>query len=102
MAAFGCTLLLALETVRNVMYNFGLDLSSTAGIPFFSYGRLHTLTVYGLLGILLSIYRHRNLVWDIPAVRRGTDGGVKIGNYVIRVEKDEKLSSGTAGQVTKV
>ncbi|MCI9502253.1 MAG: FtsW/RodA/SpoVE family cell cycle protein [Hungatella sp.] len=102
MAAFGCTLLLALETVRNVMYNFGLDLSSTAGIPFFSYGRLHTLTVYGLLGILLSIYRHRNLVWDIPAVRRGTDGGIKIGNYVIRVEKEEKLSSGTAGQVTKV
>lgn len=78
MTAFGCTLLLALETVRNVMYNFGLGLSSTAGIPFFSYGRLHTLAVYGILGILLSIYRHRNLVWETPVVRRKARQGLRL------------------------
>ncbi len=82
----GCTLMLAVETVRNVMYNFGIGLSATGGIPFFSYGRVHTLAVYVLLGILLSICRYRNLVWEDP-VKSGDGSAVKIGNYVIRVEK---------------
>lgn len=86
MTALGCTLLLTLETVRNVLYNFGFGLSSTAGIPFFSYGRIHTLAVYGLLGILLSIYRHRNLVWETAAEKKAP-GSFKIWNYVIRVER---------------
>lgn len=86
MMGFGCTLMLAVETVRNVMYNFGIGLGSTAGIPFFSYGKVHTLVVYVLLGVLLSIYRYRNLVWEEPVkARNGAEA--KIGRYVIRVEK---------------
>ncbi len=83
---FGCALMLTVETVRNVMYNFGIGLASTAGIPFFSYGKIHTLAVYGLLGVLLSIYRYRNLVWEEP-VRGGAGAAVSVGRYVIRVEK---------------
>ena len=36
---FGCALMLTVETVRNVMYNFGIGLASTAGIPFSLTGR---------------------------------------------------------------
>lgn len=82
----GCTMMLAVETVRNVMYNFGIGLGSTGGIPFFSYGWVHTMAIYMLLGILLSIYRYRNLVWEDP-VKTGDSSGLRIGNYVIRVEK---------------
>lgn len=86
MMGFGCTLMLTVETVRNVLYNFGVGLGSTAGIPFFSYGKVHTLAVYVLLGVLLSIYRYRNLVWEEP-VKVRKQGEAKIGRYVFRVEK---------------
>ena len=89
MMGFGCTLMLTVETVRNVLYNFGVGLGSTAGIPFLSFGKVHTLAVYVLLGVLLSIYRYRNLVWEAP-VKAGDGGKVKIGGYVIRVEKRVK------------
>ena len=93
--ALGCTLILVLETVRNVMYNFGLGLVSTAGIPFFSYGKVHTLAVYGILGVLLSIYSHRAVAWEKPVSANGKaseEGKIKalrIGKYVIHVEKTE-------------
>lgn len=56
--------------------------------------------VYGLLGVLLSIYRHRNLVWETPALKAGekmtarritgrTIKSLQMGNYVIYVEKVE-------------
>ncbi len=83
---FGCALMLTVETVRNVLYNFGIGLGSTAGIPFFSFGKVHTLAVYVLLGVLLSIYRYRNLVWEEP-VKAQKGGEAKLGRYVIRVEK---------------
>lgn len=89
MMGFGCTLMLTVETVRNVLYNFGVGLGSTSGIPFLSFGKVHTLAVYVLLGVLLSIYRYRNLVWEEP-VKAGDGGKVKIGGYVIRVEKRVK------------
>ncbi len=37
----------------------------------------------------MSIYRYRNLVWEEP-VKAGDGGKVKIGGYVIRVEKRVK------------
>ena len=84
----GCTLVLAAEIVGNVLSNFGLGIVSTEGIPFFSYGKWHTLVVYILFGILLGIYRYENLVWDEPVrVRRERGVIARIGDYVIRVEK---------------
>lgn len=84
----GCTLVLTAEIVGNVLSNFGLGIVSTEGIPFFSYGKWHTLVVYILFGILLGIYRYENLVWDEPVrVRRERGVIARIGDYVIRVEK---------------
>ena len=94
--AVGCTLILAVETVRNVMFNFGVGVVSTAGIPFFSFGKIHTLAVYGILGVLLSIYRHRSLVWEKQVLKKGEKvkaekiKELQIGRYVIHVEKVER------------
>ena len=60
----GCALILALETVRTILNNLGLYVASTNGLIFFSYGIGHTLVVYILLGVILSIYRYKDLVWE--------------------------------------
>ncbi|MCC8026793.1 MAG: permease prefix domain 1-containing protein [Clostridium sp.] len=91
MIGYGSVLVLALETAGNLLYNMGFVLLSTAGLPFFSYGRCHTLAVYGLLGILLSIYRYRNLIWEKAENREDRDGGVlaSLGRYRIRIERTD-------------
>ena len=91
MIGFGCTMLLAVETIQNMLCNFGFGIISTSGIPFFSYGKVHTAVIYVLLGILLSIYRYQNLVWEKPVNETGKSGEiVKLGDYVLRVEKRKK------------
>lgn len=66
MMGLGCVMLLALETARTVLNNMGLFVASTNGLMFFSYGKGHTMIVYVLLGVVLSIYRHKDLVWERP------------------------------------
>lgn len=88
----GCILVLVLETVRNLLNNFGFYTMSTGGLPFFSYGRSHTIMVYALLGVLLSIYRYQNLVWEtLPAQSSGQSLILlKLGSYRLRLERIEK------------
>ncbi len=66
MIGLGCVLVLALETFRNLFNNFGFYTMSTGGLPFFTYGKCHTIMVYALLGVLLSIYRYQDVVWELP------------------------------------
>lgn len=60
----GCVLVFVLETIRNIGNNFGFYVLSSGGLPFLSYGKTHTITIYALLGVLLSIYRYQDLVWE--------------------------------------
>lgn len=80
---------LVLETVNNLLNNIGFYFTSTAGLPFFTYGRYHTIAVYGLLGILLSIHRYQNLIWErnISAAPMDKESRVCLGRYRIRIEK---------------
>lgn len=64
MMGLGCVLLLALETMRTILNNLGFYVASTNGLIFFSYGKGHTLVVYLLLGVVLSIYRYKDLGWE--------------------------------------
>lgn len=64
MMGIGCVMLLALETLRTVLNNLGFYIASTNGLMFFSYGKGHTIAVYTLLGIVLSIYRYKDLSWE--------------------------------------
>lgn len=64
MMGFGCVMLLSLETVRTIVNNLGFYVASTNGLMFFSYGKGHTIVVYILLGVVLSIYRYKDLTWE--------------------------------------
>lgn len=91
LAGLGCILMLALETVRSLFNNFGFYTISTGGLPFFSYGKSHTIAIYALLGILLSIYRYQDLAWETACSRSPAEPGVllKLGSYRLRLEKAE-------------
>lgn len=56
-----CGLVLSLETVRYVLSNLGYILFSQLCMPFFSYGLRSTLITFFMLGILLSIYRYKDI-----------------------------------------
>lgn len=86
---FGCALMLGVEIVRNLLNNFGIYTLSTGGLLFFSYGRFHTIAVYALLGVLLSIYRHQDLVWEQKQGKSSRSDGVlfEIGKYRLRIER---------------
>ena len=84
---YGCVMILALETAWNLMLNFGLVFMSTAGLPFFTYGGYHTMAVYGLLGILLSIYRYQDLIWEKNPEKEDYNVLARLGRYRIRIEK---------------
>ncbi len=86
----GCVLLFALELFYNVLMNLGYFLTSSGGIPFLSYGRCHTIAVYVLFGVLLSIYRYQHLVWERPVPSREEShlAAWKIGRYRIRIERE--------------
>ena len=86
---YGCVMILVLETGWNLMLNLGFVFVSTAGLPFFTYGGYHTVAVYGLLGILLSIYRYQDLIWERSPKMKAEDNHVlaQLGRYRIRIEK---------------
>lgn len=84
----GCVLILAFETAQNLLCNLGYNLTATAGLPFFTFGKVHTIAVYGLFGILLSIYRYKDLVWDTGGGKSGDrNGAPRIGKFRIRIER---------------
>ena len=89
MVGFGCAAILALESARYLLYNLGLGLMPAAGIPFLTYGRLHTVAVYALFGILLSIYRYQDLIWETGNRRKGSRRTMAwgVGKYRIRIER---------------
>lgn len=86
MMGLGCVLVLFLETLRNLANNFGFYTLSTGGLPFFSYGRSHTIMVYALLGILLSIYRYQNVAQEPTIPRTPPEAGVlfRLGSHQLR------------------
>lgn len=58
----GCGMVFLLNTVIHVMENMGwLPLMSQTFLPFFSAGGSCLLMSYGLIGIILSIYRYKNV-----------------------------------------
>lgn len=74
----GCCLVFALQTLHYVMLNLGVGIVTT-GMPFLSYGRSPVLVTSVLVGLLLSIYRYKNIVHERKSSYRG--------RYRIRIEK---------------
>ena len=84
----GCVLLLAVELVQSVLINLGYFVIASGGLPFLASGGSHILAIYVLLGVLLSIYRYQNLVWERFSGRKAETGVIfRLGRYRVRIEK---------------
>lgn len=57
-----CGMAFIIQVITYVLQNLGLWPSGTVFLPLFSYGGTGTIVSYGMLGILLSIYRHQNII----------------------------------------
>lgn len=62
MIGVGCGLVFLVQILEYVLMNLGIGLQSTVFLPFFSYGDLSVVVFYVLMGLVLSIYRYK----DIP------------------------------------
>ena len=70
----GCGMILGLNAVINIAENIGLLPVTETFFPFFSNGRISVLVCYVLMGIILSIYRYKNIYpaqvdTKLPAVK---------------------------------
>ena len=61
MMGFGCGLVLFANTLLNIGANFGILPVSATFLPFFSYTGTGMIVSYFLVGIVLSVYRYKNL-----------------------------------------
>ena len=66
----GCSLVFAIQTALYVLVNASLLPASAAILPMFSYGGTGIVVCFGLLGILLSIYRYQNVLPVSPCKKR--------------------------------
>lgn len=66
----GCGLVFAIQTTLYVLSNASLLPASTAILPMFSYGGTGIVVSFGLIGILLSIYRYQNVLPVSPCKKR--------------------------------
>lgn len=84
----GCVLLFAVELVQSVLVNLGYFVIASGGIPFLASGGSHILAVYILFGVLLSIYRYQNLVWERPTGSKSEGRALfRLGKYRVCIEK---------------
>ena len=58
---FGCGMLLLLNIVANISGALGLIPPAASFLPFLSVGRSNILLCYGLVGMILSIYRYKDV-----------------------------------------
>ena len=78
---YGCLMVIAAEIAGNLMINFGFYTISTGGLPFFSYGGYHTVTIYVLLGVIFSIHRYQlSLIHIYPQKSSAQISGFSINN----------------------
>lgn len=79
MTGLGCCLVLLMQSVTYVASNFGVGLLTQKTIPFLSFGLQSTVVSYILIGLILSVYRFKDIL---------SDSHIKSGaRYRIRIEK---------------
>ena len=57
----GCGTIILLNVVINIFQNVGLLPVTTSFLPFFSYGGSYLIVSYAMMGLILSIYRYKNI-----------------------------------------
>jgi cell division protein FtsW (lipid II flippase) len=64
----GCSLVFAVQIGMYVLSNLSFLPSMPGYLPLFSPGSIGTIVTYGLLGILLSIYRYKDVTPESPVI----------------------------------
>lgn len=64
MIGLGCGMIFLMQTITNVMVVFNLLPMTGVVLPFFSYGDSEIIVSYILLGIVLSIYRYKDISYE--------------------------------------
>ena len=63
MMGYGCGMVFFVSAFWNVLVTLGLVFPTYTFLPFFSYGGVTMVVTYILLGIVLSIYRYKNVLF---------------------------------------
>lgn len=58
---FGCGMIFLLNVVINILCSVGILPPTSSFLPFFSIGRSNILLCYALVGIMMSIYRYKDV-----------------------------------------
>ena len=61
MMGFGCGMILLLNILINILVSIGIFPQASSFLPFFSLGRSNMILSYALIGIVLSIYRYKDV-----------------------------------------
>lgn len=80
MLSLGCCLVFGIQIVQYVTLNLGIGVMNT-GLLFVSYGMSLVLVTFVLTGLLLSIYRYKNISRDRKPSYRGEDPDVRKQSY---------------------
>ena len=64
----GCGLVFLVKTTVGILQNLQLIPYISVNIPFLSYGGSNVVVSYILLGLVLSVYRYKNILPDEKAV----------------------------------
>ena len=69
----GCGMVFFVSAFWNVLVTLGLVFPTYTFLPFFSYGGVTMVVTYILLGIVLSIYRYKNVLSDTYMYKKNWD-----------------------------
>lgn len=81
MVSMSCSMVLAMEVVNYVLSNFGLISLEPMTLPFLSYGGQNSVGNYILIGLILSVYRHKDIISE-QQIRKG-----KLKFMLVRVDE---------------
>ena len=71
MMGFGCVMVLTIQFLLSLLANIGISgIGQCAWCLFFGYGRSGQMVSAVLMGILLSIYRHQNVIPELVVEKR--------------------------------
>ena len=63
----GCGVVFLIQTLLSIMVNLNLMPNTSTTLPFFCFGGGSTIVSYILLGLVLSIYRYKDILIERPA-----------------------------------
>lgn len=73
MMGYGCGIVFFVSAFWNVLVTLGLVFPTYTFLPFFSYGGVTMVVTYILLGIVLSVYRYKNVLPETSIHKKNWD-----------------------------